>query len=245
VKLYSDYDMFAWIYNKHWGDAFTSTAYKVLKRLALDRLPPKARILDLCCGTGQLAKALSLGGFDVEGIDGSSEMLRFARRNAPKCRFILADARNFEMKEPVDCVVSAFDSLNHIINIGELKGVFEHTCRALKPGSVFIFDLNMKEGFKARWRGSFGIVEDDHALVVRSGYSAKLRTGRMDITMFFLRRPHWTRSDLHLQEKAYHKAEVFSALKAVGFTKTRAYDSRNHLRLQEVGRSFFFAEKPL
>jgi hypothetical protein len=67
----------------------------------------------------------------------------------------------------------------------------------------------------------------------------------MDITMFFLRRPHWTRSDLHLQEKAFHKAEVFSALKAVGFTKTRAYDSRNHLHLQEVGRSFVFAEKPL
>ncbi len=51
-------------------------------------------------------------------------MLRFARKNAPKCKFILADARNFDLEKSVDCVVSAYDSLNHILNIGELKYSF-------------------------------------------------------------------------------------------------------------------------
>ena len=244
MKSYSDYDKFAWIYNKHWGDAFTGTAKRVLEKLLLSRLPPRARILDLCCGTGQLAKALSSEGFDVKGIDGSPEMLRFARKNAPKCKFILADARNFDLEKSVDCVVSAYDSLNHILNIGELKRAFDQTYNALKPGGIFIFDLNTQEGFKTRWRGSFGIVEDDHALVVRSKYDAKQRIGGMDITMFFKKRPDWTRSDVQLKEKSYFKTEISSALKKVGFTKTREYDSRKALGLQEVGRCFFVAEKP-
>src|SRR5207245_5109502 len=140
------------------------TAKRVLEKLLLGRLPPRARILDLCCGTGQLAKVLSSEGFDVKGIDGSPEMLRFARKNAPECKFILADARNFDLEKSVDCVVSAYDSLNHILNIGQLKRAFDQTYNALKPGGIFIFDLNTQEGFKTRWRGSFGIVEDVHAL---------------------------------------------------------------------------------
>src|SRR2546430_8206637 len=81
VKSYSDYDKFAWIYNKHWGDAFTSTAKRVLEKLLLSRLPPRARILDLCCGTGQLAKVLSSEGFDVTGIDGSPFFFSSRRRH--------------------------------------------------------------------------------------------------------------------------------------------------------------------
>ena len=171
-------------------------------------------------------------------------MLRFARKNAPKCKFILADARNFDLEKSVDCVVSAYDSLNHILNIGELKRAFDQTYNALKPGGIFIFDLNTQEGFKTRWRGSFGNVEDDHALVVRSKYDPKQRIGRMDITMFFKKRPDWTRSDVQLKEKSYYKTEISSALKKVGFTKTRKYDSRKASGLQEVGRCFFVAEKP-
>ncbi len=77
---YSDYDDFAWVYNKHWGDNFTPAALTVLKKLVFSRIPVDARILDLCCGTGQLAQALSERGYAVTGIDGSQEMLRYARK---------------------------------------------------------------------------------------------------------------------------------------------------------------------
>src|SRR5207245_11645564 len=109
--------------------------------LLLGRLPTKARILDLCCGTGQLAKSLSSEGFDVKGIDGSPEMLRFARKNAPECKFILADARNFDLEKSVDCVVSAYDSLNHILNISKLKRSLAQTHNASKPSGIIIFVL--------------------------------------------------------------------------------------------------------
>src|SRR5215510_3620274 len=40
------------------------------------------RILDLCCGTGDIAFGLARSGANVVGLDFSSEMLRVAQRRA-------------------------------------------------------------------------------------------------------------------------------------------------------------------
>ncbi len=242
-SVYSKYDKFAWVYNKHWGDMFTSEALSTLDKFVLTRLPISATVLDLCCGTGQLAKALSSRGYAVTGIDGSQEMLSLARRNAPRCKFIQADARNFDLPKSFDAAVSAFDSLNHIVKLEALRLVFKHTYDSLRKGGLFLFDLNMEEGFEARWRGSFGIVEDDHVCVIRSSYNTERKIARMDITMFFLKRLSWTRSNLTLEERSYSAEEVVSALRQVGFSKVRSYDSQNDLKLREIGRTFFLGER--
>jgi len=83
---FSEYDDLAWLYNRYWGNNFTKPALSMLKKSgALSRTPTTSTILDLCCGTGQLAHALSAMGYHVTGIDGSEQMLQFARRNAPNC----------------------------------------------------------------------------------------------------------------------------------------------------------------
>jgi SAM-dependent methyltransferase len=241
--VYSEYDKFARIYNKHWGDAFTNEAISAFEKFVFTRLPAKATILDLCCGTGQLAKILSSRGYEVTGIDGSREMLRFARKNAPNCKFILDDARNFNQGQSFDAAVSAFDSLNHITKLDELKLAFQHTYDALKGGGIFLFDLNMDEHFKQYWRGSFGIVEDDHACVVRSSYDMKHKVARMDVTIFSLRRLSWTRSDLSLFERSYTAEAVVSALRQAGFVKVRFHNSQEALKLEDIGRMFFVGER--
>lgn len=86
---YTDYDAFAWLYNRHWGPDSARRFLPVLERWLLPYLPPRARILDLCCGTGQLAQALAQRGYLVTGIDGSEEMIRFARANAPDVEFLI------------------------------------------------------------------------------------------------------------------------------------------------------------
>lgn len=241
--MYSEYDKLARVYDMHWGGFFTNEAVNAFDKLVSNRLPAKATILDLCCGTGQLAKLLSSRGFAVTGIDGSREMLRFARKNAPKSKFILDDARNFSQGQSFDAAVSAFDSLNHITKLDELKSAFQHTYRALKGGGVFLFDLNMIEHFKRYWQGSFGIVGDDHACIVRSSFDMKHKLGRMDITIFSLRGSSWTRSDLSLFERPYTAEAVVSALRQAGFVKVRRYDSQDDLKLEDIGRMFFVGER--
>jgi SAM-dependent methyltransferase len=58
-KAFSDYDRFAWLYNKYWGSYFVDNLYHIIEDLALKHLPERASILDLCCGTGQLSNAIN------------------------------------------------------------------------------------------------------------------------------------------------------------------------------------------
>src|SRR5512138_3347307 len=88
------YDAFAWLYDREWG-ANSLTFLPALDRLVLDALPVGSRILDLACGTGQLAAVLAERGFRVTGLDSSPQMLAFARSHAPSVDFVLADARSF------------------------------------------------------------------------------------------------------------------------------------------------------
>src|SRR5205814_5160403 len=53
------------------------------------------RILDLCCGTGDIAFALAQSGANVVGLDFSAAMLRVAQRraaNRPIVQWVRADA---------------------------------------------------------------------------------------------------------------------------------------------------------
>jgi ubiquinone/menaquinone biosynthesis C-methylase UbiE len=105
MKIYSAYDPFAWIYNKHWGNTFLPVVLPILDNLVLTKLPENARILDLCCGTGQMARKLTALGYRVTGIDGSPEMLSYARENAPGVELLQADARSFQLPHKYHAVV--------------------------------------------------------------------------------------------------------------------------------------------
>jgi SAM-dependent methyltransferase len=246
MTTYSDYDPFARVYNKHWGNSFTQYALRVLEMLVLPNLPAEARILDLCCGTGQLARILSERGYRVTGLDGSAEMLRFARENAPGVEFIHDDARTFRLPPVYHAVISAFDSLNHVMTLEELTFVFRNVYAALREGGLFLFDLNMEAGYRTTWNDNFGIVEDDMVCVVRSGYLAEERTARFDATIF-RRRQNWERSDITLFQKCYTEGEVRSALESAGLSEIHACSYNLHLDLrpltEDAERAFFLCEK--
>jgi hypothetical protein len=133
-------------------------------------------------------------------------------------------------------------SLNHILQLDELTSAFRCVRAALLSGGRFVFDLNMEEGYRTRWRGSFGIVEDDHVIVARSRYRPEERIGQMDLTVFFLE-DGWQRDDFTLTQRCYSESEVVPALEAAGFAEVQVYDGQRDLELPGVGRSFFVCRK--
>jgi SAM-dependent methyltransferase len=242
----SDYDAFAWIYNKYWGPWVTGMV-PVLDELVLNALSPKARILDVCCGTGQLAHVLCERGFEVTGIDASEPMIAIARRNAPDAAFRVDDARDFTIDGEFHAALSTYDSLNHVMSLAELTSVFRNVHGALMGGGVFVFDLNMEEGYRTRWRGSRGTVEDDIAFIVRASHQPDERIGQMEITVFLRDGDRWERSDEALLQRCYSEEEVLSALESVGFVGGRAHDGARDLGDElstSPGRSFFVCRKP-
>ncbi len=248
MVTYSDYDPFARVYNQHWGDHFIPLVFPILESYILRKLPPKAAILDLCCGTGQLVRLLTDRDYQVTGLDSSQEMLRYARENAPAAEFILADARSFRLPANYHAVISVFDSLNHIRKLEELTATFRNVYASLRPAGLFLFDLNMEAGFKTDWNNDFDVIEDDLVFVIRLSYDPEGRTAHFEATVFY-QENGWQRSDFTLTQQCYLEVEITSALAEAGFVEIKACASNLDKELialtADTERGFFICQKPL
>ncbi len=71
-------------------------------------------LLDIGCGTGiPLTMHLVINGFEVIGVDISTEMIEKARRNVPEATFITGDIVSIEINRKFDGIL-AWDSLFHL-----------------------------------------------------------------------------------------------------------------------------------
>ncbi|MDE2767767.1 MAG: class I SAM-dependent methyltransferase [Chloroflexota bacterium] len=111
-------------------------------------------LIDLACGTGTHAVLQAHGGARVIGIDLSAAMLHQARMRAAgrPITFIEADMRTFDTHKPVDAVTCLYASLNHLLDPEDLTHTFKRVAAHLRPGGVFVFDLNSQEAFATLWR---------------------------------------------------------------------------------------------
>lgn len=91
------------------------------------QLQPRARVLDLACGTGDLCRDLAAGGHEPVGIDFSAGMLTAARTNAPLVR---GDGAALPFRSTsFDAITCGFALRNFV----ELGTVLAECARILKP----------------------------------------------------------------------------------------------------------------
>ena len=113
-KMQNAYDNIA----EQWHSNFRGQTYidRVLSYLdkILEDLPPKAKVLDLGCGTGNpIAKHIVARGFRVVGVDQSKEMLKIAKTIIPEAEFIHGDMVEIQFAEKFAAIV-AWDSIFHV-----------------------------------------------------------------------------------------------------------------------------------
>lgn len=163
---------FAEIYNQRWTEFARRVAPRIQAFYESTRIGQTERtLLDLCCGTGQLAVHFLKHGYQVVGIDSSRPMLCLAEGNARTyveaghARFLQADASEFTLIERFGLVVSTFDALNHLADEKALRTCFQ--CVYNVCDGWFIFDLNTRRGL-ARWDG-VSVDDRDDALIISRG----------------------------------------------------------------------------
>jgi trans-aconitate methyltransferase len=131
TSLYEDKHAFVWQYGED----------------LLQLLNPKSGelILDLGCGTGQLTEKIAQTGAEVMGIDSAATMIEKARQNYPHIQFNVADARNFQVPQPVDAVFS-----NAVLHwVKEADQAIASIHQALKPGGRFVAEFGGKGNIHA------------------------------------------------------------------------------------------------
>ena len=152
-------------------------------------------VLDLGCGTGKLTRLLRAAGYDMIGIDNSSEMLETAREaewDAPEdagrerqILYLLQDMREFELYGTVRAVVSVCDCINYITEASELLTVFRLVNNYLDPGGIFIFDLNTLYKYR-EILGETTICEnrEEASFIWDNYYDETTRVNAYDLTLF-------------------------------------------------------------
>ncbi len=98
------------------------------------------RILDLGCGTGDLANELSEFGVDVVGVDQSEKMIEQAKRKYSYLPFYVKDAVQLDYDCEFDAVFS--NAVLHWVKDAEeaLQGIY----RSLKAGGRFVAEFGGK-----------------------------------------------------------------------------------------------------
>ena len=102
-------------------------------------------VLELACGTGQLADTIAAAGLPTAGLDRSSAMLASARKRALAAGvavdLIDGDMRAFQMGRRFGLVFVARNSLLHLSSVEDIVATFTAIRRHLAPGGVFAFDV--------------------------------------------------------------------------------------------------------
>jgi SAM-dependent methyltransferase len=242
---YSDYDPFARVYNETWGPELTDQVLRPLETVLLPYLPPNARILDLCCGTGQVAQQLQTQGYRITGLDSSKTMLEYARINAPEIEWIVSDARHFIVSPTFNAVISTSAALNHVIDLKDLMQVFKNVYIALLENGLFVFNLYLGDEYQSDWHGSMsGNIQEEYAWAVRRCYQPDDCIGQLQITVFELIQGNWQRSDTTWFVRGYSKTEICSALEQVGFRDVSVYDAVQDFDVhQGAGNAYFVCRK--
>jgi SAM-dependent methyltransferase len=172
------------------------------------------RVLDMGCGTGNATAPWVARGLEVVGLDASSDMLAVARAKLPEVQFIHGDLRDARVPGTFDLAVAVFDTLNNLLDDGDLLRTACHVRTVLAPGGIWAFDVNTSVGLASLW-------EDD----VAEGWADEVHyrwTHRWDpvtrraIVEAWCASPFGTFTEVH-QERPYDADELREVLGTAGF----------------------------
>ncbi len=105
-----------------------------------------SNILDVCCGTGDLAAAALQRGAKVTGIDFAPTMIEIASQKAPKATFLTGDAEDLQFEDAsFDSAICSFG----LWHMAEPDKAIAEAVRVLKTNGTFVYTtwLPPKKGF--------------------------------------------------------------------------------------------------
>ncbi|WP_010678198.1 class I SAM-dependent DNA methyltransferase [Bacillus timonensis] len=104
------------------------------------------RVLDIGCGTGEIAIRLAKEGYEVVGVDLSDDMLAVANNKAMeagvKVDFYKQNMVDISGFDPFDIVVIFCDSLNYLQTEEEVRKTFQNVVQLLRKDGLFLFDVH-------------------------------------------------------------------------------------------------------
>ena len=97
-------------------------------------------LLELGCGTGRHGLLLQEQGFNIEGIDRSSSMIKIAKENGYK-NCSVSNIEDFNLTKPVDKIIALFHVMSYVTENIQINKILSSINNNLKSGGIFLFDI--------------------------------------------------------------------------------------------------------
>lgn len=135
------YESFAYYYDSLMDPTF----YEDYEKFIFDQCDFD-EVLELGCGTGEIAIRLAKAGKSVFASDLSTDMLEVAKQKAMSENVNLmmqrVDMTDFKTSHEVDLILCLCDSLNYVLNEDGIINTFRNVYESLKSNGTFIFDVD-------------------------------------------------------------------------------------------------------
>jgi 2-polyprenyl-3-methyl-5-hydroxy-6-metoxy-1,4-benzoquinol methylase len=222
------YNQFAYVYDVLMKDVNYLKWVDYIERIFKHFAVKPRQVIDLACGTGNIAIPLKARGYDVMGIDQSEDMLCVAREKALKkgmnILFVCQDMRRVSLHHPVDAMTCMCDGINYILAEKELDLVFEGVHRYLNPGGIFIFDISSHYKLSSIL-GNNTFVETDQEIsfIWRNCFDKRTNICEMELSFFVKEGEYYKRFDEFHYQRAYEIDEIVDGLIRNGFKSIEVY----------------------
>jgi len=248
MAIYID---FAYIYDRLMADInYCEWADYIEEIFKKNNLNPKL-IADLGCGTGSFCLEMAKRGYDMVGIDISTEMLSCAISKLEssgiereRVLFLAQDMANFELYGTVDAIVSLMDSVNYITDKSDLMRMFRLVKNYLNPGGLFIFDINSVYKFEEILNNNvFYSIDEDITYIWENNYSREDKLCEFDLTFFVKKGDCYKRFEEVHYERAYSIEEISEIIKGIELELSAVYDGLSFQSPSKESERLFFVCK--
>lgn len=255
----NDYTAISGIYDKinsnidyaSWADFFE-------KCFDLHLPCPPELVLDLACGTGSMTLELASRGYDMIGIDASSDMLNIAYERKYDMEldhdvlFLLQDMREFELYGTVGAVCCCLDSINYLTGDGDLGACLSLVHNYLDPSGLFLFDVNTPHKFESVYGNNSYVYEEDDCgdgmlCVWQNYYDAQTSLCDFSLTVFERDAGSglYSRRDEQQCERCYTRAELERALSENGFELLGIYSDFDFTPAADTDERWYIAARAI
>lgn len=207
-------------------------------------------VLDLGCGTCTLTEEMAKRGYEMIGVDASDEMLMVAAEKFSQGEYkfkpllLNQSMEELDLYGTVDAAVSCLDSLDYV-EPESLPEVFRRLMLFIRPGGMFVFDVNTPEKLMGLDGEVFIDETDDVYCVWRAEFDEEENAVFYGMDIFSREGDKWER-DFEEHVEYAHTAEMLrDMLLEAGFKDIKIY---GELTFDEPGegeqRIFITALRP-
>ncbi|MDH3890988.1 MAG: class I SAM-dependent methyltransferase [candidate division Zixibacteria bacterium] len=194
--------------------------------IALMKLDPSMKILDMCCGVGRHTIELARRGFDVTGVDRTQRYIDRAAAQAEKqqleIRLVCEDMRNFCEPEKFDAAINLFTSFGYFDDPADDKLAALNIYNSLKPGGVLLMEMGGKETLARIFQPRDWYEQEDGTIILEERNTAR-DWSWMENRWILLKGDK--RIEQHFCHRPYSATELKNLLLDCGFSTAQAFGS--------------------